>query len=372
MPPDTGLYLHWPFCARVCPYCDFNVLRWRGPPDEAAWLAAYTRDFDQAIERVGVRRLVSLYLGGGTPSLLPLTLLEALLTRLQPYFAAQIEITLEANPEDIDEARLAAWAALGINRLSLGVQSLDAARLKFLGRRHSPKEARQAVERALSFIPNTSVDLIFARPGDSRASWRQELAALLALDAPHLSLYGLTIEPGTAFARQVAQRRWQPLAADTTADLLLETRAALGKAGYDLYEVSNAARPGFQSRHNLLYWQSADWIGIGPGAQGRLTQQGKRISQSQPRTPATWLLGEACGDWQDLNELEASLERLLMGLRVQQGVAWSQVKKSINPQFCAQAIEAGWLSLHNERLSASEAGLMRLDALLAELVADAS
>ena len=286
----VGLYVHWPYCARICPYCDFNVLRDRGRGEEQRALKdAILADLRRHRELTGPRELVSIFLGGGTPSLMDpdwagemIALCQALWTPL-----ADLEITLEANPTDAEAGRFAGFAAAGVQRLSLGVQALDDASLTLLGRNHGADEARRAAALGARVFPRLSLDLIYARPGQTPDAWRAELAETLALGAEHLSPYQLTIEAGTAFDRAVKRGTLVPPAEHLAAELFDVTQETLTAAGFTAYEVSNQARgQAARSRHNLVYWTGADYVGVGPGAHGRLTLDGARTATFSQARPA--------------------------------------------------------------------------------------
>ncbi|RME63450.1 MAG: radical SAM family heme chaperone HemW, partial [Alphaproteobacteria bacterium] len=273
--PPLALYVHWPFCQSKCPYCDFNS-HVRARIDTAAWRHAYLTALEETARRLGPRRLASIFFGGGTPSLMASETVAAIIAhahRLWPS-AAPVEITLEANPASVERARFAAFAAAGVNRISLGVQSLDNDVLAFLGRRHDARDARAAIEVAQDNFARVSLDFIYALPGQSPAAWRRALAEALRLGAGHLSLYQLSIEPGTAFHAQQARGRLAPLADDLAGDLYALTQEMTAAAGLPAYEISNHARAGAESRHNLAYWQGGEYAGIGPGAHGRLRLAG--------------------------------------------------------------------------------------------------
>jgi oxygen-independent coproporphyrinogen-3 oxidase len=265
-----ALYIHWPFCARKCPYCDFNS-HVRETVDHAAWRAALIADMRYEAEFAGDEPLRSIFFGGGTPSLMPPALVGALLEEAEKRwnFAPDIEITLEANPSSVEAANFAGLAAAGVNRVSLGVQSFDDAALRFLGRLHDATGANEALDLALNTFVRVSFDLIYARPQQTEQAWRAELAHALSFGTGHLSLYQLTIEPGTRFATDVRQGAFAPLADDPAADLFALTRELTAAAGLPAYEISNHARPGEESRHNITYWRYQDYAGIGPGAHGR-------------------------------------------------------------------------------------------------------
>ena len=287
-PGGFGVYAHWPFCARICPYCDFNVYRDRGI-DAARWSAALTRELEHWAARTKGRRLDSLYFGGGTPSHAPLSVIEGVIAAADRLWGLgdDPEITLEANPADA--GRFDEFRAAGVNRLSLGVQAFDESALKFLGRDHDGAAALRAIERALAAFPRVSADFIYARPQQSADQWAEELAAALATGLRHLSLYQLTIEKGTAFHVQVAKGRWAAADEDLAADLFDLTQDIAASAGLPAYEISNHAAPGEESRHNLNYWRQGDYVGVGPGAHGRVTFGGKRFETETEKAPAAYL-----------------------------------------------------------------------------------
>lgn len=322
---ETGLYVHWPYCAHVCPYCDFNVYRARGG-DHTPLLDAIVQDIEAHARRFGQRELISVFLGGGTPSLLSGAEIARLLDAANRAFglARDCEITLEANPEDAP--RFAEHAAAGVNRFSIGAQAFDDAALKALGRWHDAAAGRRAVEAAAATGQRVSLDLIYAREGQSVVAWRVELRAALGLPVEHVSLYQLTIEPKTAFARRVARGNLTPPDADAGADLYEATQEICEAAGFTGYEISNHANaPAARARHNMLYWRGQDWIGVGPGAHGRITHAGARIASEAQRRPADYIdavrgrgLGWASGT--TLNGEEIADEMLIMGLRIEEGI----------------------------------------------------
>jgi oxygen-independent coproporphyrinogen-3 oxidase len=375
--PEIGLYVHWPYCARICPYCDFNVVRDRGGEGPAALARAIVMDLQEQAAGLGRRRLVSVFFGGGTPSLMDPDWAGDILAAARRLFepVPDLEVTLEANPTDAEAGRFAAFAAAGVNRLSLGVQSLDDAALGFLGRNHSAAEARRAAEIAARVFARLSIDLIYARPGQTPAAWRGELDQALALGPEHVSPYQLTIEPGTAFDRAVRRGRWTTPDPDLAAALYETTQDVLEGAGFDAYEVSNHARtPAARSRHNLIYWRGGDWLGVGPGAHGRLTDAARaRWATLTPARIADYLAGAQAGGC-DLAErirltaAEAALERLLMGLRTLEGVGLDELAP-LAPD--AGAIEAlagqGLLDVASGRLIATRLGRAVLDRITLNL-----
>jgi oxygen-independent coproporphyrinogen-3 oxidase len=367
-----GVYVHWPFCARICPYCDFNVRRDRGV-DADAWSSALTRDLGHWAEKTPGRRLTSLYFGGGTPSLAPPAVLESVVVACDRLwgFAVDPEITVEANPADV--ARFADLRAAGANRLSLGVQSFDDAALRFLGRDHDGAAARRAIDEALGHFPRASADFIYARPGQSVDQWADELRAALATGLRHLSLYQLTIEDGTAFGRQVAKGRWAPPDDDVGADLFEAAQQLTAAAGLPAYEISNHAAPGEESRHNLIYWRQGDYVGVGPGAHGRLSIAGERRATETERDPARYLARveeTGCGAIVDeaLTEHAIFTERLAMGLRTLEGVALSEGEWAKVAAPFAQLSADGLLERRIDRLHSTAAGRRLLDYTLARLL----
>ncbi|PQA88422.1 radical SAM family heme chaperone HemW [Hyphococcus luteus] len=324
MTAPLGVYVHWPYCARICPYCDFNVYKNR-PVDAGAWGQALTRDLEHYAKRTQGRKLQSLYFGGGTPSLAPIPVIESVIEVCARLWGFEdgAEITLEANPTDAEQSRFEAFAGAGVNRLSLGVQSLRDGALQFLGRDHDAAAAIRAIEAAQKAFPRVTFDLIYARPGQSLDHWRAELAEALALGASHLSLYQLTIEPGTAFDVAVDKGRWAPAGDDLCADMFDAAQEMTAAAGLPAYEISNHAAPGEESRHNLIYWTYGDYVGAGPGAHGRLTENGARIAVETPLSPKDYLAG-APHEETALSPREAEMERLSMGLRLHKGVAFAE------------------------------------------------
>ncbi|MEZ5892436.1 MAG: radical SAM family heme chaperone HemW [Parvularculaceae bacterium] len=373
-----GVYVHWPYCARICPYCDFNVYKTR-EVDEAAWRAAIIRDLEFWAARAPGRRLSSLYFGGGTPSLAPLSVIAATIDACARLwgFEQNAEITLEANPTDAEQARFEAFAKAGVNRLSLGVQSFRDDALDFLGRDHSAEEAKHAIAAARAAFPRVTFDLIYGRPGQTLESWRDELAEALALKPQHLSLYQLTIEPGTAYARAVEKGRWAPPDEDICADMYEAAQEMTSAAGLPAYEISNHAAKGEESRHNLIYWTYADYIGVGPGAHGRLnggrlSGGGARIATETARSPRDYLAGEPHQETR-LTELEEITERLSMGLRLADGIPFLPSDPYFDQPGAVARLGAlgkdGLLAWNGARLSATPAGRRILNRVLYELFA---
>jgi putative oxygen-independent coproporphyrinogen III oxidase len=377
-----AVYIHWPFCRSKCPYCDFNS-HVREGIDEERWTRALLADLDRQAALAPEYEVVSVFFGGGTPSLMPPGTVAALIERVRALWpvAPDLEITLEANPNSAEAERFAGFARAGVNRLSLGVQALDPDSLRFLGRRHGRGEAIAAIRLARDIFPRYSFDLIYARPGQTLEAWDAELGEALALSGEHLSLYQLTIEPGTAFGNRAA--RGEVLAADEdiAAALFELTTHRLEAAGLPAYEISNHARPGAQCRHNLVYWKYRDYLGIGPGAHGRVTRDGGKIATAQLRSPEAWLAaiesaGTAIAEETPIERETAVEEMVMMGLRLVDGIsrprlealAGSGVAALFGPRL-ARLIDGGFLVLDNDRLAATEAGRQRLNAVLGALFA---
>lgn len=374
MTAPTGLYIHWPYCTKICPYCDFNVVRHRDV-DVDAWTRALQGDVERWADLLGRRQIVSVYLGGGTPSLMPPSLVEAVLAAVQTQFelVPGAEVTLEANPTDLETGRLASFAAAGVNRLSLGVQSFDDQHLTFLGRNHNGRQARLAVDSASALFGKVTFDLIYALPGEGAESWADRLTAAMALGVDHLSLYQLTVEPGTAFAHAVARGDWQPVDEDQAADLYTLTQEVTGKAGFAAYEVSNHARPGAAAVHNALYWQGADWIGLGPGAHGRVTREGQRIATVGERGVAPYLTQDFDQRYafEPLSAHDVAVERLAGGLRPVDGLAMADLAAPAQLAIApvrTQLIEEGMLTPQPGQLVVSPTARLLTDYVVGRLV----
>ncbi|HUA78076.1 MAG TPA: radical SAM family heme chaperone HemW, partial [Acetobacteraceae bacterium] len=321
-----ALYIHWPFCLAKCPYCDFNS-HVREQIPEARFRAALVAELAFEAGRLGPRPLSSIFFGGGTPSLMAPETVSSLIEAATRLFSPlpDLEITLEANPTSVEREKLVAVRAAGVNRLSLGVQSLDDATLAFLGRRHSAAEARAALGAARALFPRVSFDLIYARPGQEPPAWCAELAEALAFGCDHLSLYQLTIEPGTPFAARHERGEITLPAPETQAALYAATEEEAARHGLAAYEISNYARPGAESRHNLAYWRYADYAGIGPGAHGRITLGSSLIATRRQRAPEAWAArvekaGHGTAEQEILAPVARGREMLLMGLRLAEGI----------------------------------------------------
>lgn len=373
-----ALYIHWPFCLAKCPYCDFNS-HVRDAVDHAQWQDALLADMAFEADVAGGEPLDSIFFGGGTPSLMPPALVAKLLERAEQLwgFADGIEITLEGNPSSVEARNYTELAAAGINRVSLGVQSLDDDVLRFLGRLHNADEALAALDMAQRLFSRVSFDLIYARPGQTPEQWQSELTRALGFGTGHLSLYQLTIEPGTKFATMVRQRQFEPLDDDAAADLFALTRELTEAAGLPAYEVSNHARPGEESRHNLTYWRYHDYAGIGPGAHGRR----RGVATVRHKKPENWLAGIAANrhgisETRNLGLREQAAEAMLMGLRLHEGVDLAALGARFGltaAQLCDPAKLAfytgqGLVWQRRARIGASADGMPLLEALLGELV----
>jgi len=374
-----ALYVHWPFCVSKCPYCDFNS-HVRASIDSDAWRAALLSDLAHEAALNGGRRLSSIFFGGGTPSLMPPDIVGALIDAATRHWrpTGDIEITLEANPSSVEAARFADLAAAGVNRVSLGLQSLDNEALHFLGRAHDVREGLAALEVAQSTFGRVNFDLIYARPGQSLADWESELARGLSFGTDHLSLYQLTIEPGTRFATLVAQGKLNPADPDHAADLYEQTQAMTAAAGIPAYEISNHARPGQESRHNLTYWRYGDYVGVGPGAHGR--RDG--LATLRHRKPENWMTavernGHGLQGEEPLDGRDRAREALLMGLRLAEGVDLDRIARLsglpvdmlVDRDAVARIAGHGMIRQDGQRLRVDPAGMLLLDAILPEIVA---
>jgi oxygen-independent coproporphyrinogen-3 oxidase len=374
-----ALYIHWPFCAKKCPYCDFNS-HVRDGVDVAAWQAALIADMRAEAVFAGGETLTSIFFGGGTPSLMPPALVAALLAEAERLwgFDGAIEITLEANPSSVEAASFAGLATAGVNRVSLGVQSMDDAELRFLGRLHGADEALRAIATAQAHFARVSFDLIYALPGHTPELWEERLTRALGFGTGHLSLYQLTIEPGTRFASDVRRGRLTPLGDDEAAELFDLTQALTQAAGLPAYETSNHARPGEASRHNLVYWRYQDYAGIGPGAHGRRGGVATvRYKKPENFLAAVERQGDGIAEARTLAITEQAAEALLMGLRLTEGVDLA----GLSARFCLPRAELideaplahlrglGMMWARGDRIGVEPPGRGVLDALLAEVVA---
>jgi oxygen-independent coproporphyrinogen-3 oxidase len=376
--PPLGVYVHWPYCARICPYCDFNVARHR-EVNATRWRTAFLRDLRFWRERAGPRPLASLYFGGGTPSLAPPQLIESVIAGCAELWGLEpnAEITLEANPSDAEQLRFADFRTGGVNRLSLGVQSFDDRDLRFLRRNHGAAEARAALALALKTFPRVSFDLIYALPEESPEAWRRRLAEALEIGAPHLSLYQLTIEAGVPFARAARRGLFAPASEARAADLFDIAQEETARAGLPAYEISNHARRGEESRHNLLYWTGGDYVGVGPGAHGRITVGAKRFASETVLNPEDYLAavettGTGAASIAALDAEAELTEKISAGLRLSRGVMLAAADRA---QLAGRAerVDAlardGFLAVDGCRIRATPAGRRVLDAVLSTLLA---
>ncbi len=368
-----GVYVHWPFCQAKCPYCDFNS-HVAASVDRPRWQESFLKEISRIREQTGPRDLGSIFFGGGTPSLMSAEtvarVIEAAKAAWRP--AANMEITLEANPTSVEAARLRTYAQAGVNRLSLGVQSLRDSGLKTLGRLHTSAEALSAYDTARSAFPHVSIDLIYARQNQTAAEWEKELSEALELAAGHLSLYQLTIEPGTAFGERRAAGRLRGLPdEDRSLEMFNVTQDMTEAAGVPAYEVSSHARTGSESRHNLLYWRSGSWAGIGPGAHGRLTIDGLRVATECHAQPALWLdavetAGSGYSRREVVPEEDVRLEAIMAGLRLADGVAACLLEECKNVNYL---LDSGYLECISGSVRTTRKGRPLLDAILREILA---
>ncbi len=381
-----GLYVHWPFCRAKCPYCDFNS-HVRETIDEARWRRALIAEIDHYGGLAGGRTLASIFFGGGTPSLMAPATVAAVIERAGRHwrFDPDIEITLEANPSSVEAANFEGYRTAGVNRLSLGVQALNDRDLKMLGRLHDAAEAISAVALARRHFERGSFDLIYARPGQTAADWESELRQAIAMAGEHLSVYQLTIEPNTVFAGAYRRGELAMPDEDTAANLFETTQDVMESAGLPAYEISNHARPGGECRHNLTYWRYGDYVGVGPGAHGRLTIDGAKRATRQHRAPEAWLQaveleGHATRTSDPIEPSDRAAEMLMMGLRLVEGVSDANAKAEtgrgldelVDGARLARLVEGGFVERSAQGLRATAAGRQRLDAVLAELLAGAN
>jgi putative oxygen-independent coproporphyrinogen III oxidase len=339
MSEGFGVYLHWPFCAAKCPYCDFNSHVRFTPPDETRFVEAFKRELTHLKSLTGERKLDSIFFGGGTPSLMQASTVEKLIditTSLWPA-APQIEITLEANPTSVEAARFKDYAKAGVNRVSMGIQSLRDVDLKFLGRMHTSFEALKAIDVAQSIFPRFSFDLIYARPNQTLEAWEEELNQAIALGTTHLSLYQLTIEEDTPFYALQKAKKFEMPNEDAARDFYDLTQEITFAHNLPAYEVSNHAKKGEESRHNLIYWRMQDYVGAGAGAHGRISNSKGRFATSTVLAPEEWLkavenFGHGVNSFEQLTQQEALDEALLMGLRLKEGIEKKRFSILLDPE----------------------------------------
>jgi putative oxygen-independent coproporphyrinogen III oxidase len=377
--PGFGVYVHWPFCAAKCPYCDFNShVRHQGI-DQERFAAAFATELAAMRQRTGPRRVTSIFLGGGTPSLMKPETVGAVLDAVARNWtvADAAEVTLEANPSSVEASRFRGYREAGVNRVSLGVQALNDADLRFLGRLHNVEEALVAIRLAREIFPRMSFDLIYARPGQTPDAWVAELDAAIGHAVDHLSLYQLTIEEGTPFHALHATGKLVPPDPETAAELYRVTQEVTAARGLPAYEISNHAKPGAESRHNLTYWRYGEYVGVGPGAHGRFVERGRRTVTIAERMPETWLnLVEARGHGVTAGEVltraEETDEFLLMGLRLTEGIDLARYEEISGRPFQTPRLsllqDEGLVEqVGNSRLRATPTGMIVLDAVVADL-----
>ena len=376
MTDPLALYVHWPFCVSKCPYCDFNS-HVRESVDQAAWRAAMLADLRHEAALLPRRKLSSIFFGGGTPSLMPPETVAAVIGEAEKLwgFEPGVEITLEANPSSVEAARFADLAAAGVNRVSLGLQALNNDALTFLGRAHDVSEGLTALDTAQRHFARASFDLIYARPGQTLSAWEAELRRALSFGTEHLSLYQLTIEPGTRFATLFERGELAEFDPDAAADLFEATRAITAQAGIPAYEISNHARHGAESRHNLTYWRYGDHAGIGPGAHGRRGG----VATVRRKKPENWMSSvdrNAHGIEREdaLSPHERGVEALLMGLRLDEGIDLTRInalsggEAPLNHQALARIADQGLIAREGNRLRVTATGMPVLEAILREIV----
>lgn len=373
-----GLYVHWPFCESKCPYCDFNS-HVAANIDQTRWKQAYLVEIDRLGAETAGRRLDSVFFGGGTPSLMDPELVGAILTKVRATWPMRNdpEITLEANPGSVEAGRFKAYRDAGVTRISMGMQAMNDEDLRRLGRRHTSAEARSAFDIARTCFERVSFDLIYARQDQTLSDWRKELSMALDLAIDHLSLYQLTIEDGTAFGDRFAKGGLRGLPSDDMSAEMYEITQDLTSAhGMPAYEISNHARLGAESMHNLIYWRGGDYVGIGPGAHGRLSKNGIRWATEAPKAPALWL--EMVGKGkpgelprQVLSAKDHALEYLMMSLRLREGLDLARYtaisQTAINPQAVKHLVDIGMITADSARICATEKGRMVLNAIIREL-----
>ncbi|CAN1487880.1 HemN Coproporphyrinogen III oxidase and related Fe-S oxidoreductases [Paracoccaceae bacterium] len=375
-----GLYLHWPFCQSKCPYCDFNS-HVAAKVDQSRWLSAFQAEIDRIGALTQGRVLNTIFFGGGTPSLMEPALVQGILDRVRTTWtlANDVEITLEANPGSVEAARFNGYATAGVNRVSLGIQSLDDADLRRLGRMHSVDEARAAIAIAQSTFDRVSIDLIYARQDQSLAGWRDELARALDFGTSHLSLYQLTIEDGTVFGQMHAKNLLRGLPEENlAADMFELTQEITLAAGLPAYEVSNHARPGDESRHNLIYWRMGDYAGIGPGAHGRLTLPSGRFATDAERAPGAWLAKTSASPgkaerFERLSPEDRASEYLMFALRLREGASLDRYADLAGTPLSETALSEvetlGLLHRDRDRIATTDTGVMMLNGVLRVLLA---
>jgi len=376
--PGFGVYVHWPFCEAICPYCDFNV-HTTTSIDETTWRDALIGEISHYGAETRGRTVTSLYFGGGTPSLMQPATIDAIIDAVQTQWAvaADMEITLEVNPTSGEQTKLKDFQRAGVNRVSIGIQSFDDNALKFLGRTHRGSDARHVLEMARKIFPRSTFDLIYALPDQTVDAWEVTLSDALSFAQGHISLYQLTIESGTPFSKQGQK----PADEDVAADMFEVTQDVLSKAGMPAYEISNHAVPGEESRHNLTCWRGGDYLGVGPGAHGRLTLGGDTFGTHQIHNPSRWLdivktQGHGTAKRRPISSDDRAKELVMMGLRLKEGidrdrfrrVAGVDLETTLDDDGLKQLIEGGLIQSRDRRLFATASGQQRLNAVLAKLL----
>ncbi|MDC0737733.1 radical SAM family heme chaperone HemW [Cognatishimia sp. SS12] len=375
-----GLYIHWPFCMAKCPYCDFNS-HVSKKIEQKQWLKVYLIELDRVAAETSGRVLNSIFFGGGTPSLMDPEIVAAIIARARQHWPAanDLEVTLEANPTSVEAARFAAYRQGGVSRVSMGIQALNDTDLGRLGRMHTAAEAKAAFDIARREFDRVSFDLIYARQNQTLAAWQAELREALAMAIDHLSLYQLTVETGTAFGDRYAKGKLRGLPEDDLAATMYQCTAEICEdAGFEGYEVSNYAKNGCESVHNKIYWRYGDYIGIGPGAHGRLTLSGQRYATECVRSPTSWMTAVECGQAENLrtalSRADQADEMMMMGLRLQEGVDLNRWEDLAGRRLPADRLthlqEIGMLRQDGSRIYATQDGRMVLNTLLAEILAD--
>ncbi|OBY25914.1 radical SAM family heme chaperone HemW [Leisingera sp. JC1] len=375
-----GLYVHWPFCQAKCPYCDFNS-HVSAKVDQKLWVSAYLQELDRLSEQLSGRVLNTIFFGGGTPSLMQPETVAAVIERAREIwpFANDIEISLEANPGSVEAGRFTGYREAGVNRVSMGIQALNDEDLRRLGRIHTVSEARAAFDIARNCFDRVSFDLIYARQGQNLKAWTTELREALSMAIDHLSLYQLTIEDGTAFGDRYARGKLRGLPEDdTAADMYLATQDICASFGMAGYEISNHAKPGAESRHNLIYWRYGDYAGIGPGAHGRITLNERRFATETHLSPGAWLESVSKGNGESLREplsaIDAASEYIMMSMRLDEGmdmVRFSRLSDyELSEKRLESLVELGMVTISGQRLRATDQGRAVLNAVLRELLMD--
>lgn len=377
--PGFGIYLHWPFCAAKCPYCDFNSHVRHQKIDQPRFIEAFKREIEHNRQTTGPREVTSIFIGGGTPSLMDPETVDEILQAVKDAWTVpdHIEITMEANPSSVEASRFAGYRHAGVNRVSMGVQALNDKDLKFLGRLHNVEEAKKAISLARDIFPRMSFDLIYARPHQTPEDWADELREAIDLAADHLSLYQLTIEEGTPFFTLHEAGKIPMLEDSLQAELYEVTQKVCTENGMPAYEVSNHAQPGAESQHNLNYWRYGDYVGVGPGAHGRISTGGKKFATVTEKHPETWLdlvenNGHGITEIEQLSSQDQADEMLLMGLRLREGIDVSRWSSLSDREFDADRennlIQYGMIErINNNRIRCTPSGMMVLDSVVADL-----